>query len=55
MVILFTFVGAVYAASCVWLTVRIANLSEKSPKRIAAIAVAPLLYAFSFGPMFSLG
>lgn len=41
----------VYAALCVWLTVRIANRRERWAKRTAAVmAIVPALYVASFGP-----
>jgi hypothetical protein len=43
--------GVVFAALCVWLTVRILNRKERWAKRtLAAVIGVPLLYVASFGP-----
>jgi hypothetical protein len=45
-------VGAAFAASCIWLTVRIVNRRERWAKWTAvALVLAPVLYVVSSGPM----
>jgi hypothetical protein len=45
-------IGAVYAAACVWLGVRIFNRRERWAKWSAALlAVTPALYVLSSGPL----
>jgi hypothetical protein len=51
MEILFLALAVAYAASAIWLTVRIVNRRERWAKRTAlAVACLPLLYVLSFGP-----
>jgi hypothetical protein len=47
-----TIFGVVFAAFCVWLTVRIVNRRERWAKRtlVAVIVGLPVLYVASFGP-----
>ena|SRR5579872_1743411 len=43
--------GAIFAAFCVWLTVRIVNQRERWAKWTLAVTLSlPVLYAASFGP-----
>ena len=45
-------VSAVFAATCIWLTVRIVNRRERWAKWTAvALVLTPVLYAVSSGPM----
>jgi hypothetical protein len=45
-------VGALYAAACVWICVRLLNRRERWSKCVAlALAVTPLLYVLSSGPI----
>jgi len=51
MIILLPALGGVFAAFCVWLTVRIVNRREKWAKWTAVgLLGLPLLYVLSFGP-----
>jgi hypothetical protein len=44
--------GALYAAACIWICVRLFNRRERRSKWMAlALALAPLLYVFSSGPL----
>lgn len=44
-------IGVLLAASCIWLTVRIINRSERWAKRtLAYIIILPVLYILSWGP-----
>ncbi len=46
------FIGAAYAAACVWTGIRLVNRRERRAKFTAvALAVAPLLYILSSGPV----
>lgn len=46
------FVGAGYAAACVWIGVRLLNRRERWAKRTAlALAITPVLYVIGSGPL----
>ncbi len=46
------FVGAAYAAACIWIGVRLFNRRERWTKWTAvAVAITPLLYVLSSGPL----
>jgi len=45
-------VGALYAAACIWICVRLFNRRERWSKWTAlALAIVPLLYVLSSGPL----
>jgi hypothetical protein len=51
MTIVLPVLSVVFAAFCVWLTVRIANRKERWAKRTLALVVGlPVLYVLGFGP-----
>jgi hypothetical protein len=53
MAIALSIFGAVFAAFCIWLTVRIVNRRERWAKwkvTLAAVVGLPVLYVASFGP-----
>ena len=45
-------VGALYAAACIWICIRLVNRRERRSKWIAlALVIAPLFYVLSSGPL----